>query len=48
MTWKLVQKIVHTHTNLVLKESLDEKLRDLLPWDRELVIDDPVEEEPEV
>jgi hypothetical protein len=48
---KLVEKLVHTHTNLVLRESLDDSLRDLLPWDIELVIDDPVdekEEEPEV
>ena len=48
---KLVEKLVHTHTNLVLRESLDDVLRDLLPWDIELVIDEPVdekEEEPEV
>jgi hypothetical protein len=34
----------------VLRESLDDALRDLLPWDIEFVIDDPVdhkEEEPE-
>jgi hypothetical protein len=39
-----------THTNLVLRESLDDTLRDLLPWDIELVIDESVdekEEEPE-
>ncbi len=38
------------HTNLVLRESLDDTLRDLLPWDIELVIDEPddeKEEEPE-
>ena len=48
---KLVEKLVRAHTNLVLRESLDDTLRDLLPWDIELVIDDPVdeqEEEPEV
>jgi hypothetical protein len=47
---KLVEKLVRTHTNLVLRESLDDTLRDLLPWDIELVIDEPVdekEEEPE-
>ncbi len=41
----------HTHTNLVLRESLDDVLNHLLPWDIELIIDDPVdesEEEPEV
>ena len=39
------------NTNLVLRESLDDTLRDLLPWDIEFVIDEPVdekEEEPEV
>ena len=48
---KLVEKLVHTHTNLVLRESLDDTLRNLLPWSIELLIDDPVdeqEEEPEV
>ena len=48
---KLVEKLVRTHTNLVLRESLDDTLRNLLPWDIELVIDEPVdeeEEEPEV
>jgi hypothetical protein len=48
---KLVEKLVHIHTNLVLRESLDDTLRHLLPWDIEFVIDDPVdeqEEEPEV
>ena len=47
---KLAEKLVRTHTNLVLRESLDDVLRDLLPWDIEFVIDDPVdqkEEEPE-
>ena len=51
MHQKLVEKLVHTHTNLVLRESLDDVLRHLLPWDIELVIDEPVdepEEEPEV
>jgi hypothetical protein len=48
---KLVEKLVHAHTNLVLSESLDDTLRHLLPWDIEIVIDEPVdeqEEEPEV
>ena len=47
---KLVEKLVRAHTNLVLRESLDDVLRDLLPWDIELVIDESVdekEEEPE-
>jgi hypothetical protein len=46
----LVEKLVRVHTNLVLRESLDDTLRDLLPWDIELVIDvsvDENEEEPE-
>ncbi len=30
---KLVDKLVLGHTNLVLRESLDEKLGHLLPWD---------------
>ncbi len=48
---KLVEKLVRVHTNLVLRESLDDTLRHLLPWDIERVIDEPVdeqEEEPEV
>ena len=39
------------HCWSALRESLDDTLRDLLPWDIELVIDEPVdekEEEPEV
>ncbi len=47
---KLVEKLVRSHTNLVLRESLDDALRDLSPWDIEFVIDEPVdekEEEPE-
>ena len=46
-----VAKLVRTHTNLVLRESLDDTLYHLLPWDIELIIDEPVdepEEEPEV
>ena len=37
--------------NLVMRESLDDTLHHLLPWDIELVIDEPVdeaEEEPEL
>ena len=47
----LVEKLVRTHTTLVLRESLDDPLHHLLPWDIELIIDEPVdesEEEPEV
>ena len=47
----LVEKLVRAHTNLVVRESLDDVLHHLLPWDIELIIDDPVdepEEEPEV
>ncbi len=50
MDQKLVEKLVRAHTNLVMRESLDDALRDLLPWDIEFVIDEPVdqkEEEPE-
>jgi hypothetical protein len=39
---KLVETLVRSHTNLVLRESLDDTLRHLLPWDIELVIDEPV------
>ncbi len=45
------EELVRTHTNLLLRESLDDTLRDLLPWDIEIVIDEPVDEkgeEPEV
>jgi hypothetical protein len=48
---KLVEKLVRTHTNLVVRESLDDTLHPLLPWDIDLIIDEPVdesEEEPEV
>ncbi len=51
---KLVEKLVHSHKphdDLLMRESLDDTLRQLLTWDIELVIDDPVdgqEEEPEV
>jgi hypothetical protein len=48
---KLVEKLVHGHTNLVLRESLDDTLHHRLPGDIDLIIDDPVdesEEEPEV
>ena len=37
----------HTRTNLVLRQSLDAVLHHLLPWDIEMVIDEP-EPEPEV
>jgi hypothetical protein len=46
-----VLSVVRAHTSLVLRKSLDDALRDLLPWDIEFVIDEPVdeqEEEPEV
>ncbi len=48
---KLVEKLVRAHTNLVMRESLDDALHHLLPWDIELFIDESVvdpEEEPEV
>jgi hypothetical protein len=44
---KLVEKLVRSDTNLVLRDSLDDTLRHLLPWDIELVIDDPVDEHEE-
>jgi hypothetical protein len=47
----LVEKLVRAHTNLVLRECLDDTLSHLLPWDIELIIDEPVdqtEEKPEV
>ena len=46
-----IEKLVRAHTNLVLRESLDTALHHLLPWDIDLIIDEPVdesEEEPEV
>ena len=46
-----VEKLVRTHTNLVLRENLDDTLRNLFPWDIGFVIDETVddhEEEPEV
>ena len=50
-TFTLVEKLVRDHTNLVMRESLDDVLHHLLPWDIEFIIDEPVdqtEEEPEV
>jgi hypothetical protein len=47
----LVEKLVRAHTNLVMRESLDDSLHHLLPWDIDLIIDESVdqtEEEPEV
>ncbi len=44
---KLVEKLVRVHTNLVMRESLDDTLRHPLPWDIELVIDNPVDEQEE-
>ena len=46
-----MEKLVRAHTNLVLRESLDDVLHHLLPWDIELIIDvsvDEPEEEPDV
>jgi hypothetical protein len=40
----LVEKLVQAHTNLVLRESLDDTLHHLLPWDMELIIDEPVDQ----
>ena len=47
---KLVEKLVRTHTNLVMRESLDDTLHHLLPRDMDLVIVtvDESGEEPEV
>ncbi len=48
---KLVEKLFRVHTNLMMRESLDDSLRNLIPWDIDLVIDESVdeqEEEPEV
>ena len=44
---KLVEKLVHTHTNLVLRESLDDTLHHLLPGDIDEPVDEP-EQDPEV
>jgi hypothetical protein len=41
---KLVENLVRAHTTLVLRESLDDALHHLLPWDIELLIDEPVDE----
>ena len=47
LSQELVERILHVHTNLVLRESLDASLHHLLPWDIQLVIDES-EPEPEV
>ena len=40
---KLVEKLIRSHTNLVMRESLDDTQRHLLPWDIEFVIDEVVD-----
>ena len=47
LSQELVERLLRTHTNLVMRESLDASLHHLLPLDIELVIDEP-EPEPEV
>ena len=42
----LVEKLVRAHTNIVLREALDMAAEHVLPWDIELVIDEP-DPEPE-
>ncbi len=42
----LVEKLVHSHENLVLTDSLDDSLHHLLLWDIEFIIDES-EKEPE-
>ncbi len=44
---KIVEKLVRGHTNLVMREGLDDTLHHLLPGDIELIIDDPVDESEE-
>mmetsp|Transcript_47008 Transcript_47008/g.112942 ORF Transcript_47008/g.112942 Transcript_47008/m.112942 type:complete len:107 (-) Transcript_47008:68-388(-) len=38
----LVEKLVRGHTNMVLRERLDSAMREELPWDYELQIDEPI------
>lgn len=40
----LVEKLVRAHTNIVLREKLQDPFENLLPWDIELVIEEPVAE----
>ena len=47
LSQELVETLLRTHTNLVMRESWDTVLHLLLPWDIEFAIDDP-EQEPEV
>ena len=41
---KMVERLVQAHTNLVLREALDLAMECLLPWDIELVIEEPEQE----
>jgi hypothetical protein len=41
---KMVERLVRAHTNLVLREALDLAMECLLPWDIELVIEEPEQE----
>ena len=40
----MVERLVRAHTNLVLREALDLAMECLLPWDIELVIEEPEQE----
>ncbi len=44
---KYLERLVRTHTNLVLRETLDDDVHHLLPWDIDLIIDEPVDEDEE-
>lgn len=41
LTQPIVEKLVRAHTNLRLKEHLKNVKKNILPWDIELVIDEP-------
>lgn len=43
MKQPLVEMLVRAHTNLVLRANLQKAQEDILPWDIELVIDEPAE-----
>ena len=41
LSQELVERLLHAHTNLVLRESLDATHHHLLPWDIDVVIGEP-------
>ena len=45
LSQKLIEKLVHAHTNMILERQFDlRSLDDMVMWDVELLIDEPDED----